>query len=190
MIDLDHILNYTVPRPDSWTLFGNGEQFDALPAETKDQVLFLNREASDYLLDLLHVSRLVTGGGWDPFTKGNFKTVETFDQFNSSDESRQLLKKWLYRRGLPFSGQVFLLTNVDCAIITTLKMVIRYSADIFPFDDTVIFDRTLNWCLFFYHENLMSFGRDKMHDASEDEKMMAALNERKKKFPQFRHPYL
>jgi hypothetical protein len=190
MIDLENIISYTIPRPNGWTVFGNAEEFDALPVATKDQIFFLTREATGNLIDLAHTARLVTDGGWDPFSKSNFKTVETFRDFWSNDESRQLLKKWLYHRGIAFSNKVFLLQNSELGILTTWKMVLRYSPFIFPGDDTMIFDRTLNWCLFYYHEDMMFFGRDISYDPSEDEKKMEELNERKRKFPAFRHPYL
>lgn len=189
MIGLDTILQHTLPEVPQWSIFGNAAEFEALPDETKDQVFFLNKEATSYLLDLLHSARLVTEGGWNPF-KDNFKTVETFDKFYNTDESRQLLKKWLYQRGIPFSNQVFLLETNDNAVVATWKMIIRHSPFIFPGDDAVVFDKSLNWCLFFYHENIMFFGRDRIYDPAEDEKRMLELNERKKKYPGFRHPYL
>jgi hypothetical protein len=189
MIDIENIKSFSVPRPDGWSIFGNAAQFDALPDATKDQVYFLNPGASAYLLDYAHTVKLITGGGWDPFEKGNFKTVEIFDAFYGDEESRQLLKKWLYHRGLPFHTMVFLLQSNEPAILTSWKMILRYSAFIFPGDDVLIFDKTINWCLFYYHENKMFFGKDRVYDPSEDDKMMEALNERKKNFPSFRHPY-
>lgn len=191
MIDLENIKDFVIPRPDGWTIFGNAAQFDALPEATKDQVFFLSPDATGYLFDYVHIVQLITGGGWDPFVKGNFKTVETFDAFYGDDKSRQLLKKWLYHRGLAFSTMVFLLqSSNEPAILTTWKMILRYAPLIFPGDDVLVFDKTLNWCLFYYHENKLFFGKDNVYDPSEDDKQMEALNERKKKFPQFRHPYL
>jgi hypothetical protein len=69
-------------------------------------------------------------------------------------------------------------------------MLLRFSPFIFYGDDVAVFDRSINWCLFYYHENDMFFGKDRKYDAGENERMMAELNERKKKYPQFRHPYL
>lgn len=189
MIGLDTILHYTLPATPRWSFLGNADEFDKLPDATKDQVCFLNKEATDYLSDLLHTARLITGGGWNPFQQ-NFKTVETFDRFYNDEESRQALKKWLYHRGIPFSSQVFLLETNENAVVTTWKMLLRYAAFVFPGDDVAVFDRSLNWCLFYYHENKLFFGRDRIYDPAEDEQRMKELNERKNKFPQFRHPYL
>lgn len=190
MIDLNNIKQFSEPRPAGWTAFGNAEQFDALPDATRDQIFFLNKEATRFLSEFLEVANLITGGGWNPFAKGNFKQVEEFHQFFHGEESRQALKKWLYRRGVPFATWVFLLQNSENAILTTWKMTLRYSPFIFYGDDILVFDRTLNWCLFYYHENNMFFGRDNIYDPREDEKKMQEWNERKKKYPQFRHPYL
>jgi hypothetical protein len=44
--------------------------------------------------------------------------------------------------------------------------------------------------LFFYHEDQLFFGSGPVYDATNDEKKMEELNERKKNYPQFRHPYL
>ena len=187
---IDSIRRYSVARPGGWTIFGNAEQFDSLPQETKDQVVFLNADASRFVSDYFEIARLMTGGGWDPFAGGNFKSVDRFNGFYHGEESRQLLKKWLYHRGLPFSAWVFILQNSHEVIMTTWKMVIRYSAYIFYGDDVAVFDRTLNWCLFYYHDDVMFFGKDRVVDTAEDERMMMELNERKRKYPQFRHPFL
>ncbi|MBO9659699.1 MAG: hypothetical protein J7527_12835, partial [Chitinophagaceae bacterium] len=170
MVDLSNILNFTVPVPEDWTAFGNAAEFEALPVETKDQVHFLNKEGTGYLFDLIHSAGLITGGGWAPFEKGNFKSVEKTYGFSTTDEGRQALKKWLYQRGIPFAAEVFLLEESNHAIVTTWKMIIRYSPFIFPGGDVVVFDRTLNWCLFYFHEDEFFFGRDRQYDPSADDK--------------------
>jgi hypothetical protein len=101
------------------------------------------------------------------------------------------MKKWLYNRGLAFQSEVFVLSNSkDQAMFTNWKMVLRYAQDIFGFDDTAVFDHTMEWCLFYYHEDQMFFGKGRFYDPAEEEEKMKALNERKARYPQFRHPYL
>lgn len=190
MIDLEEIGSCVMPRPEGETIFGSAQEFDSLPAATRDQISFLNREATDYLIFLAQGSRLITGGAWDPFAEKNYKTIEVFEDFRNTDESLQHLNKWLYQRALPFSGRVFLLQDNDPAVFCTWKMIIRCASLIFPFGDVAVFDRTLNWCLFYYHGDRMFFGRDRTYDPSKGEKMMEELNERKRRFPSFRHPYL
>lgn len=191
MIDLDNIKKYTTPRPDGWTLFGNGELFDAFPPTHREQILFLDKPASTYIRSFADAAHLITGGGWAPFEKGNFKQVDSFDDFRRNEASKSLLKKWLYLRGIAFDTWVFMLEQSnEQVVLTTWKMIIKYADDLFIMPDMMVFDKTLNWCLYFFHEDQLFFGKDNIYDATADEKNMAALNERKKNFPRFKHPYL
>ena len=190
MIDLDNIKDFATDGPEGWSVFGNAAEFAALPPTHQEQIIFLDKKATKFIYSFVENAGLITGGGWDPFGKGNFAVVEECDHLFQNDESRRLLKKWLYRRGIPFSSWVFLLTCHDQVIYATWKMVIKYSHDIFPVDDTIVFDKTLNWCLLYYHENQMFFGKNNVYDTAADEMKMVTLNERKKKYPKFRHPYL
>jgi hypothetical protein len=191
MVDLDNIRQFTVPRPEGWTVFGNAADFDALPETHKDQILFLDEAASKYIWKFSSDANLLTGGGWAPFEKGNFRQVDQFSDFRRNEESNGALKKWLHHRGIAYPTWVFVLNEGDDQVIlTTWKMVIKYATDLFTINDTLIFDSTLNWCLFFYHEDQLFFGSGPVYDPTEGEKRIEALNERKKQFPQFRHPYL
>ena len=160
MIDLSNLRDFTVDRPE-WTLLGTADELDQLPVTHREQLVFLNTEAADYLYSFLSSAKLLTGGGWDPFAGGNFKSTERFTDFGGLEESWQSLKKWLHRRGLPFKAPVIVLPDGNnCPILTTWKMVIKYSADLFRSDDVVVFDASLNWCLFYYHEDVLFFGKD------------------------------
>lgn len=192
MVSLDNIRDFVIEHPGGYTLFGNAEEFNALPATHRDQILFLDKSVKKYLYSFTGPSaNLLTGDGYDPFAKGNFKTVEEFTELHQTDEGRQKLKKWLYQRGIPFSTWVFVLyDSLYDPVLVTWKMVIKYSNDIFFGQDVVIFDHTQQWCLSYYHENEMYFGKDPFYDPTENEQKMQALNERKKNYPGFRHPYL
>jgi len=190
MIDLENLKQFTIARPSAPGLFGTAADFDNLPGTHREQILFLDKAASEYLFSFTDDwSNLLTGGGWDPFAKGNFRTVETYPG-NFGTESKDELKKWLYQRGIPFKNWVFLLTNTEPALMLTWKMVVKYAAILFGFDDTMVFDHTLNWCLFYYHEDRMFFGKENQFDGTENEAFLQRLNERKKKYPQFRHPFM
>ena len=191
MIDLNNIRNFTVDSPGGWNLFGSAAEFDSLPATHREQILFLNQAAGEYIFEFSRDAHLTTGGLWDPFAKGNFKSVEEFDQFSRSPASKQLLKKWLYNRGIAFSTWVYVLVNGnEPPMMMTWKMLIKYSDSLFLLDDVMVFDNTLNWCLVFFHHDRLFFGKDNIYDSKEDFQRMEALNERKKNFPQFKHPYL
>ncbi len=171
-------------------MFGSLDDFDALPPTHREQICFLDKTAQKYIFKFIDNAGLLTGGGWDPFAKGNFKVVEEYQGCYRGEECQHSLRKWLYRRELPFSNEVFLLSSAEDSLLTTWKMVVKYSHLFLGFSDTMVFDRTLNWCLFYYHESQMFFGRDNTYDVSPHEKEMEALNEKKRLYPRFRHPYM
>jgi hypothetical protein len=169
MIDLHNIKNFTIDRPDEGTIFWSAKEFDSLPETHREQILFLDKTASEYIYEFSSAAHLMTGGVWDPFAKGNFKTVEEFSDFSRTEESKQRLKKWLFNRQISFSTWVFVLFNGnDGPMLMTWKMLIKYSDDLFIMDDVMVFDSTLNWCLFFFHEDKIFFGKDNIYDPSED----------------------
>lgn len=190
MIDIENTRSFTVARP-AHSIFGSAAAFDMLPETHQAQILFLDATASDYIWSFSTAAHLLTGGVWAPFEKGNFKEVDEFDKFFGNEASRQHLKKWLYKRGIAFGTEVFVLEESNNqAILTTWKMVVKYAPDLFIMNDLMLFDKTLNWCLFYFHHDKLFFGRGNVYDANDDYKRMEALNERKRKFPQFKHPYL
>jgi len=192
MIDLENLRDYTLAAPKGWTAFGNVDDFNALPGTHKEQLLFLDKTATEYLLGFSGSSaNLLTGANWEPFAKGNFRTVEECNDLQGTEESNAALKKWLFGRGIPFKAWVFVLfEDYDSAMLMTWKMLVKYADLLFLRNDVMVFDSTLNWCLFYFHENRLLFGRDSQYDSTENDALMQSLNERKKKFPSFRHPYL
>ncbi len=191
MIDLENIRQHTIPCPQSFSLFGSAKEFSELPPTHQEQILFLDENADRYITDFSQHVNLYTGMAWNPFEKGNFKQVDYFNDFIHIPLVNPGLKKWLYRRGVPFKTWVFVIPNgIGPVVYTTWKMVVHYAAELFCMTDVMVFDKTLNWCLFFFHEDEMWFGRDNVYDPAPAEKMMDELNERKRKFPLFRHPYM
>lgn len=190
MVDIHNIGSFTRSYPKGWTIFGLQWEFDALPPHHREQILVLDEQAADFIFRFTEQAHLTTGGFWNPFEKGNFKHVDQFADFFGDADSIQKLKKWLYNRGIPFSNWVFVLANNPYPIYTTWKMVLKYADTIFGYDDIIVFDRTINWCLTYYHEDIMFFGRDNVYDNTGDYLTMEALNERKKQYPGFKHPYL
>lgn len=190
MIDISNLKNHTTTRPAGWSLLGDAETFDRLPPLHRQQIQFLDEAATHYLYAYFNAAHLVTGEPWDPFAKGNFKTVERFADYDLSPEGISVLKKWLFTRGIAFKTTVYVLPVYEaCPLLTTWKMVIKYCGQLFASDDVVLFDNSLNWCLYFHHDNYFLFGKNNIYDAAADEKIMAAALERKKKFPGYKPPY-
>jgi hypothetical protein len=190
MIDLCNIKDYTTEKPNGWSLLGDENEFDKLPPLHKQQIYFLDNTASKFIYEFLGNAHILTGEPHDPFAKSNFKIVERFSYFMNNDEGIRDLKKWLYQRGIPFRASVYVLPIYDgCPILTNWKMVIKYAADFFIHDDVTVFDNTLNWCLYYHHDNYLLFGKNNIYDSTEDEKMMKDALERRKKFSEYKPPY-
>lgn len=191
MIDLNNIKNFSTPPPNSGTVFGSAADFDALPETHKAQILFLDKTAEKYLYEIAENATMLSNGGWAPFENGIFRIVEQYSYVVDLHENNPLLKKWLYNRGIPFRNWVFVLCDSNPQpLLMTWKMFIKYAFDIFLVGDTMAFDQTTNWCLFNYHEGQLFYAKDNIYDPSDDEAYMNELNERKKKYPPFKHPYL
>jgi hypothetical protein len=105
-----------------------------------------------------------------PFTSGRFSYVESLslspvthqDELQSQDST---VKKWLFRRGIPFSREVYLSYDSKTAIHTSWKMLVRYwRLFYYPIsDDLSVFDSSLSWCLLFFHEHELYFGSNAHH---------------------------
>ncbi|QNA46594.1 hypothetical protein [Lacibacter sediminis] len=191
MIDISNIHLHSIPPPQNGTVFGSAASFDALPETHKAQILFLDKTAEKYLYEFVENARMLSNGGWAPFEKGIFKTVEQYEHAVDLQENIPLLKKWLYNKGIPFGNWVFVLCDSnEQPLLMSWKMLIKYAYDIFLIGDTLLFDPSRNWCVFNYHEGQLFFAKDNIYDPSAMELYLQELNERKKKYPQFKHPYL
>jgi hypothetical protein len=103
-----------------------------------------------------------------PFKKDFFRRIESLaltpvDHQDKLLKEDQKVKKWLYRRGIPFAVPVFLSYDSSNAVLTTWKMLVRhwrlfyYSIS----DDLTVCDGSMNWCLLFFHEHELFFGTNK-----------------------------
>ena len=190
MVDLNSIKQHTIDRPNGWTMFGSPEDFDNIPDVHKEQILFIDKEATKFIYEYCSSAKLIADDLWKPFSNDNFKSIEEYSNFSETVDRKQELKKWLFNRGIEFKKWLFVLPNYnEYPVLTTWKMVVKYSDDLFQSDDITIFDRTLNWCLFYFHPGKLTFGKDNIYDPTNDYKKMEALNEVKKKYPQFKFPY-
>lgn len=191
MIDFSNIKQFSTARPETPSVFGTAAEFDAFPETHKAQIFFLDSTARKFLYEFIDHACLLSDGGWAPFSYTNYKTIEQYEHAVDLHEHIPLLKKWMYNRGIPFSNYVFVLTDSnDQPLLMTWKMVIKYAFDLFLIGDALIFDPTINWAVFNYHEGKLFFAKDNIYDPSGMERYVQELNERKKKYPQFRHPFL
>jgi len=95
-----------------------------------------------------------------PFTDGFFRTVESTPLDSADPEAVRAVRKWLFRRRLPFRARVLLSYQPGEAIATTWKMVVKYWEDLwYPgSDDLTVVDGSLTWALLLWHEEQAFFG--------------------------------
>lgn len=185
MIDFSNIKEKKIERPNIWTCLGSPDEFDSLSNEFKDQIKFLDKEASDFLYKYFEASRFHTGPRWEPFEKKNFKYVDKI----SLDDDGQKIKKWLYNRGIEFAKWVYVLPNYGNApLMMTWKMVIKNCESLFFGDDVVIFDESNQWCLSYWHEDEMFFGKINVITPEVGYKEVEMMNEMEKEYKGYKHP--
>ncbi len=163
MVTLESIEQHTIPFDQfelKWRF--TEEIHNVLPEIHLEQIKPLDKPASEMLNNLTNAvfdARFQL----DPL---QFKHVEAV-QIPDGLESEQIIKKWLYRRGLPFEQQVYVSWDLGCASITTWKMIVKYWSDFwYPgWDDLVVVDKTLSWALVIYHYDYIEFGTNRERHA-------------------------
>lgn len=133
------------------------------PPEHLDQIRPLDRQAAKFLWDFEQQVRLTS---FEPDSGKYFRSAE---KFSFGESSEQRVKKWLYERSIPFSANCFLSFDPDCAFWLTWKMVIHYSKDLFFAHDTVVWDRSLNWALYYHHDDVFHFVKDRIYDGEAEQ---------------------
>ncbi|MGG5487252.1 hypothetical protein [Gaetbulibacter sp. PBL-D1] len=161
----ENITEFKTDFPKSWSFLWSPEEAEKISEEHKDQIHFLNKKGTKIVKEYLNYSKMLgysTGTEWSPFTKGYFKTEKKFLVTIDCDSE---IKKWLYNLGIPFDKYVFVDSdNSGQSIMLTWKMVIKYWEGMFWDTDLTIFDGSLNWALFYYHESQLFFGKDNVFD--------------------------
>ncbi len=182
MISFENIKEFATGFPVQWSFLGEPEEANALSQEHKDQVFFLNKEATKFLYQYITSSKMISGPIWKPFNEQYFKTIE---EFKVGIDCKDELKKWLYNRGIPFRQFVFIDEDFcGQAVMLTWKMLIKYWDGLFLHNDLIIFDQTLNWGLFYFHHDVLYFGKDKIYDKEIEYQKTKEANElRQKYFP-------
>lgn len=178
MITFENLKNNSTEFPNVWTFLWSPEEALQISEEHKDQIFFLNNEASEFVLEYFNASKI--SKSWtEPISDLYFKKIEKFEISENFDE----LKKWLFNQGIPFDKFVFFIGDRSNQIVMlTWKTVIKYCEGIFFSEDLYIFDQSLNWALFYHHENEIIFGSEKNYDKEIYYKKTEINNELKKKY--------
>ncbi|MBX2863790.1 MAG: hypothetical protein KTR27_09560 [Leptolyngbyaceae cyanobacterium MAG.088] len=156
-IDISNLTGSHQPPVDQWTVLGGPEEFAAMPLTHQDQIIFLDGPSTQTVYEAFNRRDLLCGDdGWGnrPFRGGCYKTV-------AQHRGDADLKKWLYQRGLPFADNAFLLPAFAAkdapAILTSWKIVVKYAPEIFSGDNIVVVGETVNWCLHYHHDGVITF---------------------------------
>lgn len=160
MINFNNIKSHTTAFPKTWSFLGHPEDADGISETHKDQIHFLNKKASEFIRNYIHNSQMITGPVWKPFNERYFKKIE---EFKVSEDGDKEIKKLLHSKPIPFDKYVFVdYDSSGQAVTLTWKMVIKYWKGLFFADDIALFDETLNWGLFYFHEDKLFFGTGKI----------------------------
>ncbi len=158
-ITLENVHTFSIPlseHPLKWKLEDDDTE---LSAEFEDQIIALTADASKFLWNFESTQRYL----------GSISAIGKYfneqDELSFGENESQKVKKWLYEKGIPFDQKVFWITQPDSGFILTWKMVIKFSDDIFFGSDEVIWDKTLNWCLIFDHNDIFYFGKNRNFNA-------------------------
>lgn len=180
MISFANIKEYATDFPEVWSFLWSPEEAAEVSEEHRDQIYFLNSDAKEFLDSYIGSSKMLRGTAWKPFNENYFQKVEEFEVTDNCENS---LKKWLYSKPIPFDKFVYIDNDRSGQAVTmTWKMVIKYCEGLFFADDLVIFDETLNWGLYYFHEDVIYFGTDKIYDKELEYQKTIELNELKAKY--------
>jgi hypothetical protein len=181
-ITLDNVGAFRIPfesHPLKWKFEDEGEQ---ISDEFKDQIIPLDTKAAKFLWDFESTQRQL--GNIPKMALHYKKNLE----FSTNVSDKQEVKKWLYNLGIPFNQKVFWIDQPQSGFILTWKMVIKFSDELFFASDAVIWDRTLNWCLNYDHNDVFYFGKDRIdnsdirsNEIKQNNDMMQALIDKHQK---------
>ena len=163
-ITLENVHTFSVPlseHPLKWKFEDENEQ---VSEEFMDQIIPLTSEAARFLWNFESTQRHLGS------ISGIGKYFNEQEELTIGENDNKKVKKWLYERGIPFDQKVYWITQPEWGFILTWKMVIKFSNEIFFGTDEVIWDKTLNWCLIFDHNDVFYFGKNRNFNAERHSK--------------------
>lgn len=145
-ISLENLTHFTVPiadHPLAWVF----ESEVPLSAEYEDQLFALAPEAARFLRRFEESQRCLY----------SLNAYQDEAEFSFDIGQEQEVKKWLYRRGIPFDQSVFWVAGPGRAFVMSWKVMIKFWDSIFRASDEIIWDATLNWVLRYNHNQVFLF---------------------------------
>lgn len=127
-------------------------------SEHSDQIFALSERASLFLHQ--HQELVVL-----PASKKYYSDIE---ELVFGDGMSKEVKKWLFQRKIKFDTLVYMCFQPKMALAMTWKMAIHYSEELFFGYDTVVWDESINWALYYDHNDVFSFAKNRIFDGQED----------------------
>ena len=136
------------------------KEYDCLPEQHLNELKPLDKVGAEFLANFLSDCKVHNEL---PFKNGIFRNL---DKVKILENKEKEITKWLYQRAIPFDKEVFLSWNGNNGMITKWKFVVKYWNSIFygGADDLTVFDKSLEWTLFFFHEDEIHFGTNKNYE--------------------------
>ena len=159
MIDLEKLTGSKTYEGENWLYFPP-KKYEGLPLEHKDQLFYLNKGSKEHVYNVANELDILCGDdGWGnkPFSGGCYESVIKSESWATEDE----LKKWMYKCGVPFKSKALLLPvfapKDQPMLQTTWKMAVKYAETFFSYDNLIILDPKLKWCLYYHHDDIIYF---------------------------------
>ncbi len=120
------------------------EKYDVLPNIHLNQLKPLSEKGANFIWN--HVSKIQLHKDY-PFQNGLFRFIETIEYFEGKES---YIRKWLYRRAIPFNENCFLSWQPNTGMVVPWKIFIKYF-DSFNYynDQLTLFNEDLSWSIVF-----------------------------------------
>lgn len=168
MINTEQLNGTKAYQGETWAYF-TPKEYEALPLEHKDQLFYLDKDSTQLVYNAADNYDVICGDdGWGnmPFSAGCYKKSIKIDKWTNEDE----LKKWLYNCGVSFKSEALLLpvfsTDDTPVLLTSWKMVVKYAEAFFAYDNIIVLDPKLDWCMYYHHDDKMHFARGRTFNSS------------------------
>jgi len=155
MISLDKIESHTIPMEEfelKWRF--TEEQHNVLPKQHLAAIHPLNKDASESLGNHLFDTGLM---GQYKLNKEHFSSISKFDLRKKSEKDG---RNWLDNLNVDSKENVFLFWDSYVSAITNWDIFKMYYDDFYypVSDDLILTNKNVNWILYFFHEEIVSFG--------------------------------
>lgn len=155
MISLDKMEMQTIPMDEfelKWRF--TEEEYNVLPNHHLSVIQPLNKDASESIGNLLFDTGLM---GQYKLNKEHFSSITKLDLRTKSEKDG---RKWLGNLNVDSKETVFLFWDSGVSAFTNWDIFKMYYEDFYypVSDDLILINRNVNWVLYFFHEEIVSFG--------------------------------